>query len=122
MSTHPLNLALRFLLELAVVIGAGIWAWNTYDGLSQFLFSFGLPILLAVLWSTFAVRDDPSRSGKTVVNTPGPVRLILEIAFFAFGAWILWDLGKPVLAIILAAIVVFHYAISIDRIRWLLKQ
>ena len=121
-SSHPLNLALRFLLELAVVISAAIWAWNGYDGLHQYLIAFGLPILLALLWGTFAVSDDPSRSGKTIVETPGPVRLVFEIAFFAFGAWILWDLNKQVLAGVLGSLTIVHYALSIDRIQWLLKR
>ncbi|MEV0222281.1 DUF2568 domain-containing protein [Streptomyces sp. NPDC050704] len=36
-------------------------------------------------WVSFAVPDDPSRPGASDVHTPGPVRLLLELAVF-FGA------------------------------------
>ena len=122
MGSHPINLALRFLLEIAGLVSIGYWGWSQHDGLLRFALAMGAPLLAAILWATFAVPEDRSRSGKAPVPVPGPVRLVLELAFFGFAAWALYDAGKATLALVLAAIVVIHYALSYDRIAWLLRQ
>ncbi len=122
MGSHPLNLAVRFILEIAALVAIGYWGWTQHDGFVRYLLAIGGPILAAILWGTFAVPDDPSRSGKAPVPVPGIVRLALELALFAFAAWALYDAGNSLLALILAAVVVVHYALSYDRIAWLLRQ
>ncbi len=122
MGSHPINLALRFLLEMAGLVAIGYWGWSQHDGLLRFALAIGGPLLAAILWATFAVPDDPSRSGKAPVPVPGIVRLVLELAFFAFASWALYDAGNPVLSLGLAIVVVIHYALSYDRIAWLLRQ
>lgn len=82
----------------------------------------GTPILMASLWGIFAVPDDPSRSGKTLIKTPGMLRLILEILFFLFGAFTLYSLDYTYLFYMYSAAVVLHHLLSIDRIKWLLNQ
>ena len=122
MGSHPINLAVRFLLEIAGLAAIAYWGWSQHDGVLRFILAIGLPLLAAVLWGTFAVPDDPSRSGKAPVPVPGIVRLLLELAFFAFAAWALYDAGNTTLALVLSAIVAIHYALSYDRIAWLLRQ
>jgi len=122
MGSHPVNLAVRFLLEIAALVVIGYWGWTQHEGFLQYLLAIGGPILAAVLWSTFAVPDDPSRSGKAPVPVPGIVRLALELAMFGFAVWALHDAGNSLLALILVVIVVIHYALSYDRIAWLLRQ
>ena len=122
MGSHPLNLAVRFVLEIAALVAIGYWGWTQHDGFVRYLLAIGGPLLAAVLWATFAVPDDPSRSGKAPVPVPGIIRLALELALFAFAAWALYDAGNSLLALILAAVVLVHYALSYDRIAWLLRQ
>lgn len=122
MGSHPINLAVRFLLELAALAAIGYWGWSQHDGALRFVLAIGLPLLAAILWGTFAVPEDPSRSGKAPVPVPGIVRLVLELALFAFAAWALYDAGNATLALVLAAIVIIHYVLSYDRIAWLLRQ
>ena len=50
------------------------------------------------------------------------VRLVLEWANFAFAVWALAYLGHPVPGLILGIVVVVHYALSYDRIAWLVRQ
>ncbi len=69
-----------------------------------------------------AVPDDPSRSGSAFFATPGVIRLIFELAFFAFAVWALYATGYAELAAIMGAAVVVHYAVSYDRIGWLLTR
>ena len=122
MSTNPINLAVRFLLELAALAAIAHWGWTQHQGLFRFLPAIGGPLLAAVLWYSFAVPGDRSRSGTAPFAVPGIVRLALELALFAFAAWALYDAGHTVLCLILALVVVVHYAVSYDRIAWLLKQ
>ena len=123
MGSNPINLFVRFLLELAALFAFGSWAWQQSDALGLKLFFILLAVVIpAALWGTFAVPNDPSRSGKAPVPVPGLVRLLLEWFFFAAAAWALFEAGKSQAGTILAAITLIHYLISYDRIIWLLKQ
>ena len=122
MSTHPLNLILRFLLELAALFAMGYWGWTQHQGFSRFLWMIGLPLLFAILWGTFAVPDDPSRSGNAPIPVPGFFRLVLELAIFAVGVWCCFAAGQSTWSWVLMATVLLHYILSYDRIIWLLKQ
>jgi len=117
-----MNSAIRFLLELAALASYAIWGYHRSDSGVGILMTILLPICFAALWGIFAVRDDPSRSGKTVVPTPGILRLILELALFAIATWMLFDLGYSLAGWIFGAILLAHYAVSHKRVRWLLKQ
>ena len=122
MGTHPANLLLRFLLELAALIAMGFWGWKQGEGIYRYILALGIPLLLAAAWGTFAVPDDPSRSGAAPVVTPGIIRLILELAFFGFATWALYAIQQPRLSLALGLLIVLHYGLSYDRILWLLRQ
>ena len=122
MSKHPLNSAVRFLLELASIAVFGIWGYHQSDSDLKILYAILLPLGFALLWGVFAVKDDPSRSGKTVVKTPGIIRLLLELGLFGVAAWMLLDLDYTLIALILGLTVVIHYFVSFERMAWLLKQ
>jgi hypothetical protein len=122
MASHPLNLALRFLLEIAALVAIGYWGFSQHSGIWRFVLGFGGPLIAAAAWATFAVPDDPSRSGKAPVPIPGVLRLVLELSLFAFAVWALYDAGSMMLALTLAAIAIVHYALSYDRIAWLIHQ
>jgi hypothetical protein len=122
MAKHPLNLALRFLLEMAAIITMGIWGYHLSDGALGIIFAILLPLGFAILWGVFAVPNDPSRSGKTVISTPGIIRLFLELGLFAAATWMMSDLGYSLIWWIFGSVVLIHYAISYERVSWLLKQ
>lgn len=122
MSYHPINLALRFLLELTVLFAAVYWGWVTSGEWSRYLWAIFLPLILAAVWGIFAVPHDPSRSGKTVVAVPGWTRLVIELFFFALGFWFIHGSIGPLVANIFSVIVFAHYVVSYERIKWLLKQ
>ncbi len=122
MGSHPINLALRFILELAVLASVGTWGWKQSDGWFRYALAIGNPILLAAIWGTFAVPEDPSRSGAAPIVTPGIIRLGIELAFFTIASLALYDMGQNRLCFILASTVLAHYIISYDRILWLLNH
>jgi hypothetical protein len=122
MGSNPINLALRFLLELVALFAISYWATQQAEG----IVGLGLGALAfigaAAVWGTLAVPDDPSRSGNAPVPVPGLVRLILELGVFGAGALALYGVDNAMLALIMAVVVLIHYAISYDRIQWLLQQ
>ncbi len=119
MSSHPVNLALRFLLEIAALISLGIWGWKKGEGWVGFLLAAGMPIIAATLWATFRVPNDP---GTAPIAIPGILRLIFELALFAFATWALYDSKFIVLAWILGITTFLHYISSYDRVLWIIKQ
>ena len=122
MGAHPINLALRFILELSALVAIGYWGWSQSVGWLRFGLAIGLPVLAATLWGTFAVPDDPSRSGKAPVPVPGWLRLVIELGTFAVATWALFAMGNVTLGWTIGVLVVIHYLVSYDRIQWLLSR
>ena len=122
MGSHPINLAIRFLLEMAALVAVGIWGWKHSDGWLRYFLAIGIPIILAIIWGTFAVPNDPSRSGSAPIVTSGVIRLAIEFCIFAFATWSLYDMGLNKTSAAFGVIVVLHYIISYDRIKWLMSQ
>lgn len=122
MSSHPLTLAVRFLLEIGALVAIGDWRFGQHDGAWQFLLGLGLPLVSAAAWAILAVPGDRSRSGDAPVPVPGAVRLLLELSLFGLAAWALHDAGRPALALILAGVTLAHYLVSYDRVGWLISQ
>ncbi len=119
MGSHPINLGVRFLLELAALAIMGVWGWHEGDGWLRFLFALGIPLVAATLWGVFRVPNDP---GRAPVAVPGIVRLALELAYFGFAVWALHDLGAATWSWVMGIILVIHYAVSYDRLLWMVRQ
>ncbi|MFZ1703079.1 MAG: YrdB family protein [Saprospiraceae bacterium] len=122
MGSHPLNLLVRFLLEISALVSIGAWAWRQNDSWYRIVFAVGLPIIFAALWGIFAVPNDPSRSGSTVVITSGVIRILIELGFFGFAIWTLYDMELSKELLVFCIMVSVHYLVSYDRIIWLLQQ
>ena len=119
MGSHPINLGLRFLLELAAWGSLGYWGWTQHTGAWRFAAGLGLPLVAMGLWGTFRVPGDP---GKAPVAIPGALRLLLELVEFGAAVVLLAAAGRPAWGFGLAVVVLLHYAASYDRIRWLLAR
>jgi len=122
MGSNPINLGFRFLLELGALIAYGYWGWNLSEGGLRYLTALIPPLLAAIVWGTFAVFDDPSRSGKAPVPVSGALRLILELLFFGLAGYTLFITGIEIWAWIFGSLILLHYILSYDRIVWLFKQ
>jgi hypothetical protein len=122
MSQNPFNLAVRFILELAALYSLGHWGWTQHAGILRYLLVIGSPLLAATLWGTLRVPADASANGKAPVPVAGWLRLLLELVFFTFAAWCLFDAGAMLAGYLFSGITLIHYLISYDRFFWLLKQ
>lgn len=119
MGNHPVNLALRFMLELAALYFIGRWGWVRFYGVWRYVFAIGLPLIAATIWGVFRVPND---GGAPVVQVPGAIRLLIEAVFFGFATWGLFDSGATTTGWIFGGITLLHYILSYDRIQRILKQ
>ncbi len=112
MNTNPVNLAVRFLLEIAMLIALGLWGWDLTETWIRYITAVGLPLIAVVLWGIFRIPNDPK---PAPVAISGVLRLILELGLFALATWALYQLRYSNLALLMGVIVVLHYVISYDR-------
>ncbi len=110
--------ALAFLLEIVALVSYGRWAWYTVTGPLRVPATVALPIGVATLWGVFATAGAQA-SGRTVVETPGPVRLLLELAVLGGAVVALYRTGARVPALIVAVLLAVHLATTYNRLRWL---
>lgn len=118
MANHPMNLGLRFLLELLALFSLGYWGWTQHSGLARLLWTIGLPLVAAVAWGTLRV---PGHPGAAPVAVPGIVRLLLEAAVFGGATWALYAAGRENWGLIYGVIVLAHYMLSYDYVMELLR-
>lgn len=119
MANYPLNLGVRFLLELTGLFALGYWGWNAHAGLARWAWALGLPLVAVILWGTLRVPNDP---GKAPVSVPGGVRLLLEAAYFGGAVLAFSAAGRGSWALILSLVVLAHYLGSYDRVGRLIRN
>jgi hypothetical protein len=79
------------------------WGFHNSVGLMKIVLGVMMPLLAAVAWGTFRVPNDP---GNAPVAVRGPVRLLLEAAFFGLAVVALSSAGQQTLAALLGIAVV----------------
>ena len=112
MNTNPINLVVRFLLEIAMLTILGCWGWHVTRGWMQYPAALIIPAIAAVLWGVFLIQNDPK---PAPIEIPGIVRLLLEWALFGAAIFALFNLGDFTLSLVMALIVKLHYIVSYDR-------
>jgi len=113
MNNHPLNLTIRFLLEITALIVFGMWAWQKHEGFLRIFLVILLPLLAATVWGVFRVPNDP---GPAPVAVSGIIRLLIEALFFGSALWMLKDMGADTFFWFMLVILLLHYVASYDRI------
>jgi len=94
-SVRTANLGLRFLLELALLVGLGWWGGHVVGWWAAIV----LPAAAAVLWGSFL-------SPKARWTIPRPAKLVLELGLFGLAAAGYYGAGQPWIAVGFAAAVV----------------
>ena len=118
---HPVNLAFRFALEIAALTAIAVGGYAISSGALAWILAIALPLAAAVVWGTFNVPGDRSRSGEAPVSVSGGVRLVIELGVFAMAVVLVSSVASLV-ALVLGIAVAIHYLLSLDRIRWLLRN
>lgn len=118
MSENPLNLLVRFLLEILLIVIFGYWGWKAHYSFSGPIAGILLPAVAATIWGVFRVEGDP---GKAVIPVPGWLRLLYELLLFTGATLMLFNIAPSRYAILFGVTWCIHYLISYDRILRLLK-
>ncbi|MBT5521755.1 MAG: YrdB family protein, partial [Rhodospirillales bacterium] len=105
-------------LEMCALAAFGFWSWQRFGWAGMIL----CPIVAGAVWGIFNVSGDPSRADHVVVSVPGWIRLTIEAAIFSGAVYSLVSSGYRGFATTLGALTVFHYLMSFERLKWLLKQ
>lgn len=119
MSKHPLNLLIRFLMEIAALVILAMWGWHYTSNWLRYLLAIGLPLLAATLWGIFRIPNDPN---PAPVEVPGIVRLAYELFLFGFASWALYNMGYMSAACTMSIITIISYTAGYDRTLKMLKN
>jgi hypothetical protein len=118
MNTLEWNLILRFVLEMCALAAFGFWGWQRFGWAGMIIY----PIFAGAVWGVFNVSGDPSRADHVVVSVQGWVRLTIEMIIFTGAVYSLLSSGYRGLAATFGAVTIFHYLMSFERLKWLIKQ
>ena len=101
------NLALRFLLELAAVVALGYWGFHTGGStVARVVLGVGSQVLAAVVWGLFVAP-------KAAMTLPSRVKFVLGLAILLLAAVALAAAGQPAIAVAFAAIVVINQVLLV---------
>lgn len=117
---EPWNLGLRFVLELAALVGLGALGWSAADGALGWVAAVIVPVIGVTAWGVFNVPDDPSRSGRAPIPVPGATRFAVEVAVLGLGAVGMLVAGWTTIAWVYLVVTLFHYIVAWRRLAWLL--
>ena len=106
-----LNLAVKFLLELAALAAFGLWGASIADGPAAVLLAIGLPLLVAALWGTLAAPRARHR-------LPRRLRAPFELGVFALASLALWQAGWAVAGAAFAAVAIVNVALLTVLGQW----
>ncbi len=119
MNNHPLNLALRFILEWAALAAIAAGTYQSFNAPWRLFMAIGIPLALAIMWAVFRVQGDP---GPAPVAIPGWARLLLEGLLFGIALWMLYRMEYRLLFIFMLSLLLIHYLVSYDRILKILEH
>jgi hypothetical protein len=100
-----MNLALAFLLELAVLVALGYWGFSSGEGMpARIGLGVGAPLVAVIVWALFGAPRSTRR-------LQGFWLLILRVAFFGSAVLALVAAAQPLLGIVFALIYVVNLAL-----------
>jgi Protein of unknown function (DUF2568) len=110
-SLKAMNLALKFLLELAAVAAFAYWGAKTGHGVLAVMLAIVAPMVAIVLWGVFAApRSDRRLAAKA--------RIPFELAVFGLAVAALAAVGSDVAALVLAVAVVVNAVLMTVFHQW----
>jgi hypothetical protein len=98
----PINLALAFLLELALLAAFAYWGFQSGNStLLKILLGIGLPLFVALVWGVFMAPNSASR-------LQGGAYLALKALLFGLAVAALMTAGRTTLGVAFAVVVVIN--------------
>jgi hypothetical protein len=115
------NLLLRFLLEIAALVGIALGVWSIATGAWRWVVATAATLLAVTLWGVFNVEGDPSRSGRAPFPVSGRTRLAVELVILGAGGVGLLA-TVPLMGVLTLCGLVLHYGFGWRRVCWLLRS
>jgi hypothetical protein len=113
----------QFFLEIAGLIGVARLGWQLFNGGVVGVALASLLVALAsAIWAIFRTPGFVPNGGDPIVATPGPVRLAIELMFFALASWGLWLSGWELASGVMLVCIVLVYWATRDRTVGLLRN
>ena len=107
-----INIALSFLLELAMLIAIGYWGYHgSPNTLTRWTLAIGLPLILVIVWGIFFAP----RSNRRLPAIPGS---LLSLGLFLLAAFALYQSDQPTAGITLAIISVVNRILVLYWKQW----
>lgn len=107
----PVNLAVKFLLELAAFAALAYWGASTGHGAWAVLLAIAAPVAAVIVWALFCAPRARRR-------LPAPARVPLELSVFGLAAAGLAAAGSVQLAITFGIMVVLNSALLTVFHQW----
>ncbi len=85
---RTVNLAVKFLLELAAFASLAVWGWQAASSVPAVVLAVAAPTAAVVIWGLFAAPRSPRR-------LPTAFRVPLELGIFVLSALALGAAGHP---------------------------
>src|SRR5689334_17214504 len=99
---RTINLALAFLLELAMLAAYAYWGFQTGTTIIlKVLLGIGIPLIVAVIWGLFMAPNSPRR-------LQGAAYLVVKVVLFGLAIAALIVVGNRTLGILFAAVFVIN--------------
>ncbi|MEU6738484.1 YrdB family protein [Streptosporangium sandarakinum] len=106
------NLLVMFLLELGVLVAAGVWGFTAGSNWPmRLLLGLGAPVAFAVVWAVFGAGG----GANAPIPATGLGRVALEVVWFGGGAVALVAAGRPGVGALLAAVYLVN---AVLRLLW----
>ena len=111
-----IHLAIRFFIELAVLIFIGYWGF-TVDGnwLMKGILGIGFPLIVAIIWGLFVAP-------KAMYSISASGKIGIEAIIFLFGMYVVYARYGQMAAAILACIMVINSSYVHLKINLLQKR
>lgn len=116
---HPLNLGLRFILEVFGFYALGAYGLAAFDAPWHVVAAIAFPFTAAIIWGVFRVPND---GGEPKVKVHGRLRILIEFLFFSLAIAAFFGRDEYGIAGIYLLVVLMHYIYSHQRLRTLWKN
>ncbi|WP_425402659.1 YrdB family protein [Haloglycomyces albus] len=114
-------LVVRFVLEIVAFIGYFIAGWQLWGGALSVASAAILAGGVVLVWGTFNVPGDPTRSGSAPVAVRGMTRLYLEVGILGGAVFAYLLSGWVFVGLLYGVFLAGYFYIARDRFDWLQK-